>query len=207
VVIDALVLDLGNVLVRWDPHAAFAGTWSRNEVLAFFADVDFPAFNHEQDAGRTWSAAREVLAASHPQHLPLLDHYVAHFADSVLGEMPGAREVVAEVRALGLRVFGLTNWAAENFHVAREKAPVVGLLDDVLVSGREGVAKPDPRIFALAAERFGLVPARTFFTDDSPANVEAAREAGYVAAVFRDPDGLRAALRAHGVPVPPAAAT
>lgn len=199
--VDTVLFDLGGVLVRWDPYGPYEGRLPREEVDAFFRAVDFPAFNHLQDAGRTWAQAREWLAAALPEHLPALDLYVEGFARSLRGTVPGSAELVDELRSLGVRVLGLTNWSAELFHHGVEAAPAIGRLEDVLVSGEVGLAKPDPAIFRLAIERFGLDPARTLFTDDSPANVEAARGCGLRAEVFTSAAALRAALAAHGVPV------
>lgn len=106
--------------------------------------------------------------------------------------------MVDALRAAGVRVLGLTNWSAETFHHAVPAAPVIGRLEAVVVSGREGVAKPDPRIFRLLAERHGLDPARTVFADDSRANVEAAAALGYQAVLFTTAEALRAELVARG---------
>lgn len=197
--VDAVVLDLGNVLVTWDPARAFAGRRTDAEVRRFFADVDFPALNLRQDAGRPWSQARAEVAARHPEHVATLDLYVERFADALPGPVPGSAAVVDDLRAAGVRVLGLTNWSAETFHHAVPAAPVIGRLEDVVVSGREGVAKPDARIFRIVAERFGLVPARTVFVDDSPANVDAAAALGFQAVLFTDAAALRADLVARGV--------
>ncbi len=197
--IRTVVLDLGNVLVRWDPRLPFAGHLTDAEVDTFFADVDFPALNLRQDAGRPWSEARAEVARHHPEHVGSLDRYVAHFAASLPGPVPGSAALVAELRAAGVRLLGLTNWSAETYRHAVPAAPAIGLLEDVLVSGREGVAKPDPRIFRLLAERYDLDPAATLFADDSARNVAAAGRAGYVAVLFTGADALRADLVAHGV--------
>lgn len=197
--IDTVVFDLGNVLVRWDPYRPFAGRLPDREVQAFFADVDFMAFNHHQDAGRSWADARSALAASDPVHVPALDLYIEHFADTLVGPVPGSAELVRDLSAQGVRLLGLTNWSAETFHLAEPAAPAIGLLEDVLVSGEVGVAKPDPRVFALLAERFGLDPRRTVFTDDSATNVAAAARAGFDAVLFTSADQLRADLVARGV--------
>ncbi|HUX71326.1 MAG TPA: HAD family phosphatase [Cellulomonadaceae bacterium] len=197
--VDAVVFDLGNVLVRWDPYAPFTGRMDPTEVERFFVEVDFASFNHEQDRGRSWAEARAWVAARLPHHLPALDLYVSHFADSLRGPVPGSDGVVRDVRAAGVRVLGLTNWSAETFGHAATAAPAIGLLEGVLVSGQVGIAKPDPRIFALLTERFDLDPQRTVFTDDSRINVEAACAAGYVGLRFDDADGLRRDLRDRGV--------
>ncbi|VTR75612.1 HAD family hydrolase [Cellulomonas hominis] len=196
--VDAVVFDLGNVLVHWDPVLPFAGRLPDDAVRQFFADVDFPALNHRQDAGRPWSEARAEVAARHPEHAATLDLYVERFADSLPGPVPGSAAVVDDLRAAGVRVLGLTNWSAETFHHAVPAAPVIGRLEAVVVSGQEGVAKPDPRIFRLIAQRHRLDPARTLFTDDSPANVAAAAAEGFQAVLFTGAAELRTDLVARG---------
>lgn len=205
--VDAVLFDLGNVLIEWDPYLPYVGRYERAAVEEFFAAIDFFAFNHEQDAGRSWAEARAVLAAESLEHARMLDVYIDGFALAVTGEVRGAFQLVADVRAAGLGAYGLTNWPAETFHVAEQKAPVVHLLQGVVVSGREGIAKPDPRVFDLAAERFGLDPARTVFTDDREENVEAAMARGYLGAVFTGPGRLRRRLSDLGVELPARPAT
>ena len=199
--VDAVLFDLGQVLVEWDPFGPFVGRHGRAEVQAFFDEIDFPAFNHLQDAGRTWADARASLGRSHPHRLAMLDVYTDHFADALPGEVPGASDLVHDLRAAGLRVLGLTNWSAETFHLAPVRAPVVAQLEDVLVSGRLGIAKPDPAVFALATVQFALDPQRTLFVDDSPANVAAGAESGFRAEVFGGTDALRSHLAGLGVPL------
>ena len=197
--IDAVVFDLGNVLVRWDPTGPFVGRMDPADVERFFAEIDFPSFNHEQDRGRSWAEARAWLARRFPQHVPALDLYVSHFTDSLKGPVPGSDGLVRDVLAAGVRALGLTNWSAETFRHAPTAAPAIALLDGVLVSGEVGIAKPDPEIFTLLAARFDLDPQRTVFTDDSPTNVEASRAAGYVGLLFESSDDLRRELCARGV--------
>lgn len=199
--IDTVLFDFGNVLVTWDPYAAYAGRMDRADVEAFFEAVDFPTFNARQDAGRSWADARRELAEHHPEHVSTLDVYTENFAASLVGPVPGTEEVVRELRTLGVRLYGLTNWSAEMFHEAEPAAPAIGLMEDVLVSGRVGLVKPDPRIFEAATERFALDPARTLFVDDSVANVTAARALGFRTLHFEDAAGLRATLRDLGVGV------
>jgi len=197
--IDTVVFDLGNVLVGWDPYRPFVGRLPEADVEAFFADLDFMAFNHHQDAGRSWADARAALSETDPSHLPALDLYVEHFADTLVGPVPGSEELVRDLRTHGVRLLGLTNWSAETFHLAEPAAPAIGLLEDVLVSGEVGLAKPDPGVFALLTQRFGLDPRRTVFTDDSATNVAAAARAGFDAVLFTSADALRADLAARGL--------
>lgn len=197
----AVVFDLGNVLVRWDPYLPFVGSLTRDEVDAMFDEVDFPAFNHLQDAGRPWSVALASIRERHPRHAAAMALYRDNFAASLAGPVPGSERVVRDLRAAGVRLLGLTNWSAETFPHAEPAAPVIGLLEDVLVSGEVGLAKPDPRIFRLLVERHVLDPAATVFVDDSAANVAAAAGEGFDALLFTDAERLRADLAERGLPV------
>jgi len=203
--ITTVVFDLGRVLVEWDPYDAFADRWTREEWEAFSAEIDFPAFNHEQDAGRTIADATAALAATHPHRVADFEHYIRNFARSLGGPVPGTTEIVDELRAAGVRVLGLTNWSAETFHEAARSAPVINRLEAVLVSGEVGLAKPDPAIYELLVDRFALDPARTVFTDDSPPNVASAAALGLLALHFTDADRLRSDLAGLGLPVRPLA--
>jgi 2-haloacid dehalogenase len=196
--IDAVVFDLGNVLIGWDPMRAFPGV-AKEEVDEFFAETNFLAENHTQDAGRPWSELRVIIDGSHPEHTHLLDMYVANFAKTLVGPISGSLELVRDLAETGIKLFGLTNWSAELFHHAEPAAPALGLLGGIVVSGAEGLAKPDPAIFHLTAERFGLEPQRTVFVDDSLANVAAASACGYQAIHFTSTPQLRRDLVALGV--------
>ncbi|GAB3083216.1 HAD family hydrolase [Isoptericola nanjingensis] len=197
--VDTVVLDFGNVLVGWDPYGAFPGR-TRAEVDAWMADVDFPALNLAQDAGRSWTDARASLA-DRPHLQPLLDEYVAGFPGTLTGPVPGSAELVDELAAAGVRLLGLTNWSDELFGHAAGAAPATTRMEHVVVSGRVGLAKPDPAIFRHLMVTHDVDPARAVFVDDSPANVEAARELGFHAVRFTDAAALRAALRDLGLPV------
>ena len=201
-VIDTVVYDFGNVLVHWDPRAAFAGH-DPAEVEAFFAGFDFMAFNHVMDSGvKPFAQACAEVAAATPQWAPFLDTYLAHYPATLAeGPVEGSETLVEELRTLGLRLFGLTNWWDETFEHAIAAAPAIGRMDGVVVSGRVGLAKPDPAIFEHLCETFSVEPARAVFVDDSPANVATAAGLGFHAVRFTDTPSFRTTLRDLGLPV------
>jgi len=202
--IDTVVYDFGNVLVSWDPYGAFPDR-TRGEVDAWMAEVDFPAFNLAQDAGRSWADARASLD-DRPHLQPMLDEYVAGFARTLLGPVPGSAELVDDLHAAGVRLLGLTNWSAELFGHAAPAAPATTRMEHVVVSGRVGLAKPDPAIFRYLAQTHDVDPTRAVFVDDSPTNVAAARDLGFHTVRFTGTPALRAALRDLGLPVAPPSA-
>ena len=199
--LDAVLVDLGNVLVRWQWRAALDGVLTDEEAQRFFVEADFPAVNRRLDAGQPWDDAIAALTARDPWLGEVLTLYRARYRLSLTGPVPGMAELVGDLRAAGLRLVGLTNWSAEMWSHAATAGPVIGMPDGVVVSGIEGVAKPDPRIFRIAAERYGLVPERTLFTDDHAPNVAAAAGLGFQAVRFTGADALRRELAGRGVPV------
>lgn len=201
--VTTVVFDLGAVLVGWDPRRVWSRTLSEAEIELFLSESRFAELNHTLDGGRTYADARAELERRAPHHVGTLDAYWSAFADALTGPVPGMAELVAEIDGLGLRLLGLTNWSAETIHHAVPAAPAIGMLEDLLVSGREGLAKPDPAIFELLLERYELVPEQTVFVDDSPANVTSAAGLGLRAVQFTGAAALRTALRALGVAVAP----
>ena len=196
---DAVVFDLGGVLIRWDPRHLYRQLMPEDEIDAFLDEVGFHAWNHEQDAGAAWGPAVEEHAALFPHRRELLAAYPARFPDSLDGPVEGTVAILAELHAAGTRLVALTNWSAELFPHAEAAFEFLALFEGIVVSGREGVAKPDPAVFDLLLSRYDLDPARTVFVDDSPANVAAAAAAGLQALAFTGPDQLRRDLSRLGL--------
>jgi 2-haloacid dehalogenase len=199
----AVVFDLGNVLIRWDPHPAVAAGVGSDEATRFLtaADFDFLAWNHRQDGGRPWPEAEDDVARSHPHWHRHALAYRAHFERSLLGPVEDNVSVLQDLAAAGTPLFALTNWSTELFPHALARFDFLGLFSDIVVSGAEGVAKPEPAIFEVLARRTGRSLAELVFIDDSPANVAAASAAGLDAIRFSPEEPLRPLLRARGLPV------
>jgi len=197
------MFDLGGVLIGWDPAAAVRHGVGEEEARRFFAEFDFASWNHAQDAGRTWDDGLAELERTHPHLLPHGRAYRAHFGHALVGEIPGTPQVVRDLHARGVPIFGLTNWSDELFHdYAPQRFDFLALFDDIVVSGTEGLAKPDPGIYRLAIERSGLPAERLVFVDDRAENVVAAEAVGMRGIHFTDAEALRATLVDLGVLAP-----
>ncbi|MGA9746750.1 MAG: HAD-IA family hydrolase [Nocardioides sp.] len=199
----AVVFDLGNVLIRWDPRPALAAAVGADEADRFLAadDFDFGRWNAAQDAGRPFDEAEDQVAASHPHWAEHVRGYRPHFAHSLTGPVDDTVGILSDLHAAGVPVYALTNWSAETFPHATDRYGFLDLFEDVVVSGQVGVAKPDQAIFEVLRERVGRPLDECVFVDDSAANVAAADRAGMDAIRFTDTGHLRADLRARGLPV------
>ncbi|NUR87578.1 MAG: HAD-IA family hydrolase [Nonomuraea sp.] len=137
----------------------------------------------------------------------------AQWLDSIAEGLGGGPAAVAAVRAFEDVSFWVDEQVRELLARAQQRVPVVlvtnamddleesldrlGLThfaDDVVNSSRVGVAKPDPRVYAIAAERAGVPAERCLFVDDRLGNVEAARALGMTGVHYRQPADLAAAL-------------
>ncbi|MDX1581324.1 MAG: HAD-IA family hydrolase, partial [Alphaproteobacteria bacterium] len=96
-------------------------------------------------------------------------------------------------------LFALTNYSAEKWDDLWEIVDFLHLFEDIVVSGREGLVKPDPRIFDLMLKRFGARAEKTIFIDDNAHNIESAQELGIQAIHFQGPQPLRRDLQTLGL--------
>ena len=199
--IQAVVFDLGGVLIDWDPRYLYRPLFGDDVVgmERFLAEVCSPEWNLTLDRGRPWSEAVEALSREHPQHR---DHIVAfheRWAEMLGGPIHDTVAILGELRADGVPLYALSNWSAETFPIAVERYAFLRWFDEIVISGDLGIAKPDRRIFEHLIGRRSLVPGSTLFIDDMPANVASAEAVGMRALQFHDANRLRADLVRLGV--------
>ena len=198
--INAVVFDLGGVLIDWNPRYVYRELFDDEEQMEWFlANICTSEWNAQQDAGRTFEEATSILLDKHPEHEGMIRAYYDRWEDMLAGPIPGSVEILREVRDSPYRLYGLTNWSAESFPVARERYDFLNWFEGIVVSGEIRMIKPHPEIFEHLTDRFSLKPAATVFIDDVAANVEAARKAGYRAIRFESPEQLRSDLKSTGV--------
>lgn len=199
---DAVLIDMGGVLLNWDPARLFervVGDRSRAEALV--DEIDLGHWNDRLDLGEPYDEVIAKWQAAHPERAAEIAAYRHRWAETLTPAEPGVAEVVDALRAAGVPVALLSNTSAETFDLCRAVAPVLDRLDGIVLSSREGVAKPDRALFDLALARFGFEAATTAFVDDRPGNVTAAAELGLQAVRFTDAASLRRDLAALGLPV------
>jgi 2-haloacid dehalogenase len=196
----AVVFDIGRVLFEWDLRVLFAKLIDEPEQLDWFlTHVVTEDWHFQADAGRPLAEMVAERQAQFPGHAHLIDAYANRFNETVDRPIPGTHLLVRRLHAAGVPLYALTNFGAEFFARFRPTQPIFELFADIVVSGEECLAKPDPRIYAIAERRFGRAPGELFFTDDNPANVAAARARGWHAHLFDSAARLQAELTGAGL--------
>lgn len=191
-----IIFDFGNVLVEWHPERVY-GEYFGDEAKAWWflrhvADLDW---RQRIDAGESQDACIAELKARQPEYAEAIELYRSHWREMLTGEMPGMRELLIELRVKGYEIYGLTNWSMETFPEAREHFGILQLIDRYVVSGAERLVKPDPRLFHVLLDRYGLKAEECTFVDDNPDNVAAARALGMEGIVFYGAEDLRKQLK------------
>jgi 2-haloacid dehalogenase len=197
--ITAVVFDLGGVLIDWDPRYLYRQLMAEDEIEPFLDEIGFREWNLAQDAGGSWEDAVAALSARHPHRRELIAAYPDRFPETMAGPIDGTVAVLDELHDRGTRLVALTNWSSGTFPHARSTFGFLDRFEGIVVSGEEGVAKPDPQLFRTLLDRYGLEAGETVFVDDNAANIDAARALGMIGVQFTDPDRLRSDLTRLGL--------
>ncbi len=193
--VEAVVFDVGNVLVRWDRRLPYLNSFADPAELDRFLDEVIPLDWHAQhDAGRPAAEMVAERSALFPNYADLIGDWFARFNESIPGPVAQMPELVTELHEGGVPLYAITNFGGDTWRGFLPTFPLAGLFRDIVVSGVEKIAKPDPAIYALAARRFGVAPERMLFIDDALPNVTAARYSGWQAHHFQGAPRLRAEL-------------
>ena len=196
----AVIWDVGNVIVRWDPRTLCSKIIpDRAACDRFLNDICSMAWHGPTDCGVTLADNCAALKAEHPHFAPEIEAWRTRWSEMFSGTIPETEAAIAALHARGVRQYALTNMSHETHEATFAMSSAFDLLDGRIISGLEGVMKPGPEIFQLTCERFGLAPAEAFFVDDSAANIAAAKGLGFHVHHFTDPAKLRPALEAVGL--------
>ena len=193
--ITTVVFDVGKVLFEWDLRHLFAKLIADKGDLEYFVThVVTPEWHFQHDAGRALDDMVAERVAEFPQYAALIEAYHTRFNETIPGPVEGTLEIVSALVDLKVPIFAITNFGAEFWDMFRPTQPIFDHFGDIIVSGVEKLVKPDPAIYALALDRFGLKPGEAIFVDDNHDNVVSARNNGFAAHHFTDAAKLRTEL-------------
>jgi 2-haloacid dehalogenase len=198
--IEAVVFDLGGVLIDWDPRYMYRQLFADPaDMEEFLASVCTPDWHRAHDLGADITQSCEQLALRYPEHRDMIMVWAERGEEMVAGQLDDTVELLSELKASGMPCYALSNMEPDAFEVRLARFGFMQWFDGHVISGLEGVAKPDRRIFEILLRRNGLRPERCVFVDDQPRNIDAARDLGLVALHFSSVPQLRQDLQALGV--------
>jgi 2-haloacid dehalogenase len=199
--IKAIIFDLGNVLIDWNPSYVFDKVFDNEEDKKhFFENICTPDWNEMQDAGRPIKDATALLVAEHPQWKEQIEAYYGRWTEMLGGPIHDTVEIFRQLKESGnYKLYALTNWSAELFPIALELYEFLHWFDGRVVSGEEKMRKPSKEFYQLLLDRFHLQPQEILFIDDNLRNVKAAEAMSIRAVLFQSSQQLKQALMEQNI--------
>ena len=198
--IEAVVFDIGGVLLDWNPRYVYRELFDDEEEMErFLGEVCTLKWHEAHDRGKPFADSCAELAALHPEYSEQIFAWGQRSEDMVRGPIEESVEIFRRLKAAGVPCYALTNMETETFPLRVKRFPFMAWFDGAVVSGFEGVVKPEPEIFERLLERFNLTPEATLFVDDAQRNVDAARQLGVQAVLFSSPAEFEQALADIGL--------
>lgn len=204
--IQAVVYDIGNVLIEWDPERFYDTRFGAERRKRLFTEVPLHEMNLGLDRGDPFRESVYALADQHPEWREEIRHWHDSWLDFAHTDIPQSVRLLRALRAKGVPVFALSNFGIGTFEVALEAYPFLGEFDQAYISGHLGCIKPDAEIYRHLEQGAGLSADRLLFADDRPENIEAAAARGWQTHLFTTPEGWAARLVDAGLLTPEEAA-
>lgn len=195
----AVIFDIGNVLIEWNPDRFYDGRIGEARRKQFFAEVPIGAANLAVDAGAPFRATIAGLASAHPSWATEIMWWHDDWVEMVNPVIPHSVALLRALRAKGVPVFALTNFGDETYAFAQTRFDFLNEFDREYVSGRMKVIKPDPEIYRQVEADCGIAPEDLLFADDRAENIHAAQARGWRGHLFDHPAGWAERLVAEGL--------
>ena len=199
---EAVVFDIGNVLLDWSPDHLYRRLIPDEAArAAFYGRLPLDEMNLEGDRNGRLEETVNALAERHPDDAPLILAWWAGWEKMCGGLIEESIALRDALREAGVPVWALSNFAADSWRRGVRLYPALEAFDGLVISGHEGVVKPEAAIYERLEQRAGRSGGALFLLDDRTRNIEAAKARGWGGHVFEGAAGARVALREAGLPV------
>ncbi len=190
------LFDLGNVFFDWNPKHVFKEFIPDQKKLdEFLKNIALPHLDMRCDAGVKIATAVKEAIEKFPEYEKEIKIYYPNHRKMVNGTYPDTIDIFQKIKSLGYPCYVLSNWSEETYEGMEEQYPFLKEFDDKIISGREFLIKPDPRIYELAASRFNLLPQETLFIDDIENNIKTAIKLGFQTIHLTDPSSIKLEIK------------
>lgn len=197
--VEAVIYDIGNVLIEWQPERFYDRVVGEERRRALFDTVDLHQMNDRVDRGHTWRDEVEACAAAYPDFAEEIRLWHDRWLEMASPAIDRSVDLLRALRRASVPVFALSNFGIQPFDLAVQHYPFLEEFDRRYISGHMGVAKPDAEIYARVEESCGIAPDRLLFVDDRQDNIAAAAARGWQTHLFDGAEGWADRLVAEGL--------
>lgn len=200
--IQAVVFDIGNVLIEWQPERFYDHVIGVDRRHAFFGAIDLHGMNDRVDRGETF---RDVIEETAQKHRDWSDEIMMWHDRWIEMANPAIDHSVRLLRALrsaGHPVFALSNFGIQTFEIGAREYPFLEEFDKRYISGHMATAKPDAQIYSMVEDDCAIAPQNLLFVDDRQDNLDAAAARGWQVHLFETPLSWAERLVSEGLLTP-----
>lgn len=197
--IEAVVFDIGNVLIEWQPERFYDRVIGEPRRRAMFDAVDLHGMNERVDRGEHFTDTIYAQAEATPAWRDEIRMWHDRWIEMATPVIEHSVRLMKALQSKGVPVFSLTNFGVESYDFAATHYPFLREFDRDFISGHMQVTKPDPDIYAQLEEVSGLGGSDLIFTDDRSDNIAVAAARGWQTHLFEGPQGWAARLIESGL--------
>ncbi|WP_439155488.1 HAD family hydrolase [Yoonia sp.] len=187
--VNAVIFDIGNVLIEWQPERFFDSVIGPDRRRAMFDAIDLHAMNDAVDRGAHFTQTVHAMAHANPAWRDEVLMWHDRWIDMASPAIDHSVRLLRALRENGVPVFALTNFGIQTFAIAEPVYPFLGEFDRRYISGHMGVIKPETRIYEMVEQDCGLDPSSLLFADDRIDNIYIAADRGWQTHLFDGPQG------------------
>jgi len=197
--VTAVVFDIGNVLIEWQPERFYDARVGEARRREMFAAIDLHGINDEVDRGGNFRHLIYAAAETYPDFRDEVRMWHDNWIDMASPAIPRSVRILRKLREVGVPVFALSNFGIQTFEMAEKVYPFLNEFDRRYISGHMAVIKPDAEIYAMLEADCGHAPQGLLFADDRIDNINAAAARGWQTYHFDTPEGWAARLVGEGL--------
>ena len=197
--IEAVVFDVGNVLIEWQPERAYDALIGGERRKAMFAELDLHDMNNDVDLGAPLKDRVYAFAEENPKWRDEIRMWHDNWFDLASPAIDHSWRLLRALRKRGVPVFALSNFGDDIWDRASDHYEILKEFDRYFISGKLGHVKPYNRIYEIVEEDSAIEPDRLLFADDREDNIAMARARGWKTHLFTDAQGWAERLVSEGL--------
>jgi 2-haloacid dehalogenase len=200
--VEAVVFDIGNVLLGWEPEQYYDRVYGLERRQRLFSEADLHRMNLLVDEGHDFTDTIYGWAGTYPEYEREILDWHDNWLELATGVIHHSVRLLRALKRKRVPVFSLTNFGVKTLEIAKQNFEFLNEFDKEYVSGHLKLLKPDPKIYEVVEKDCGVAPARLLYADDRPENIAAAEARGWQGHVFTAPEGFAARLVEVGLLTP-----
>jgi len=185
----AVVFDIGNVLIEWQPERFYDAVIGEDRRRAMFEEVDLHFMNERVDRGENFTATIYATADSYPDWSEEIRMWHDRWIELASPAIDHSVRLMRALQTKSIPVFSLTNFGVESYDYAATHYGFLREFDRDFISGHLKVTKPAAEIYNIVEKESGVSGSDLLFTDDRTDNIVAAQQHGWRTHLFEGPQG------------------